>query len=151
MSNWAPRALPLASPCLHRVSEARALTKHRKMPGRCVYFCTCAHIISYNTTNSSNLLISPCYSAQTAYGTPLSLRNTQLASEVEFQAPGLEHANWVTPSQSDRALPKVYLIWKLPAAVPGIKAAPCGWRRYSEFSCALVKRGFYSNTFLLNL
>ncbi|KAI5616098.1 actin, cytoplasmic 1 [Silurus asotus] len=39
---------------------------------------------------------------------------------LEFQATGLDHANWVTGSQSEHAIPKVYLIWKLPATAPAM-------------------------------
>lgn len=49
---------------------------------------------------------------------------------------GLEHANWVTSSQSDHAIPKVYLIWKSPATARGIKGAPSPFRHHFEFFCA---------------
>lgn len=79
----------------------------------------------------------------------ISLAATLLLSSLEFQATGLEHANWVTASQSDHAMPKVYLIWKLPATVPGIKTAPSRFRGYFEFFCAPKKRGFIPTAFLL--
>lgn len=49
-------------------------------------------------------------------------------SELEFQASSLKLAKWTTAGQSDRSMPKVYLIWKEPAAAPGIKLRPTSYR-----------------------
>lgn len=87
----------------------------------------------YNTYGYVELNYFFCLSFSNKCSCLISLAIHYFNSELEFQA-SMKLAKWTTAGQSDCSMPKVYLIWKEPAAAPGIKAWPTSRRVLSVFS-----------------
>lgn len=102
----------LSSPAFYTESQDNVTASHAKLK----YFYSVIHLYGYVELNDFS-----CLSFSNKFACLLSLVIHYFNSELEFQATSLKLAKWTTAGQSDCSMPKVYLIWKEPAAVPGIK------------------------------